>query len=315
MKKLIDAHCHVVAGCKSLENLADKVKTRKDTFSLNSRHPEILQARTSEEPLDISSHYIDGMDRNGVSHAVIQQAMGTDSNELLAQTVKKYPDRFLGGLLRLPRLTRKRDRRPGDLPSEEELADNRAKAAHEISRGVEDLGLIGIGEFFRGNFTFETHPEKIARDLKPIMDAAAKYKVPIQVMTAYTMFPHDLFYGDPVWADEIAYSYPEVPVILTKMGRGTHHFETALSIAIRNSNVYFDMVETTPEHLRRAVDTIGAERIMYGSDWCPITRWVTEPTDVFSSNKRLLDQANLSSREREQIEWRTAASIFKVKLA
>ncbi len=313
-KRLIDVHCHCGSGCRTLDNLTDKVKTREDTFSLNSRYPEILEARTTEEPTDISDAYIEAMNRNGVSHAIIQLGTGRTTNDILADTVKKHPDRFLGGLLRLPRLTRKRDRRPGDLPSEEELASTRAKAAAEVARGVEELGLIGVGEFSRGSFTFETHPEKISRDMKPIMDVVARYKIPIQIATAWTMFPHDLFYGDPVWTDEIAYSYPEVPVILTKMGRGTHHFDTALSIAMRNTNVYFDIVETTPEHLRRAVEVIGAERIMFGSDWCSVTRWVSEPSDVHARHKKLLDDANLSVSEREQIEWKTAVKVFSLKL-
>ena len=324
-KWLIDAHVHPVGGCCStITNLGDKIKTRKDTFSLNTRHPEILRTRLTEEPFDVSDDYVAAMDRHGISHAIIQQDYGTTptlaklrhdkKNDLVAEVVKKHPGRLFGLICFHGWETHPTDRRPGNLPTDKELASYRSRAAEEVARGVEELGLIGVGEFWPGRFTQEIHPAKIARDMKPFMDVVAKYKIPVLFHTAWTQFPHDLFYGDPIWTDEIAYGYPEVPVVLCKMGRSTHFFDTALMVALRNTNVYFDIVETTAEHIRKAVDTIGADRIMFGSDWCAISRWVTEPTDVITKHKKLLDDVGLSSNEREQIEWKTAAKVFRLNL-
>ena len=307
--RIIETHCHPVGASPVTENLGDKIKTLADKISLNSRHPEIFRGRIAMDPIDITDDLIKTMDRHGVSHAIIQQTFGRASNDLVAETVKKHPDRFFGllSLLRNSDIS-------NHLPTEEEFPFYRAKAAEEVIRGVEKLGLIGVGEFRVRAFTMETHPEKIARDMKPVMDVIAKYEIPIQILTAWTQFPHSLYYGDPVWADEIAYEYPKVPIILTKMGRSLHHFETALMVAMRNVNVYFDIVDSCPEHIRKAVDKIGAERLMFGTDWCPTTRWISQPMDCFSTHKKLLDDANLSPDEREQIEWKTAAKVFRLNL-
>lgn len=315
---LIDTHVHVVGATSALGNLADKIKRVEDVINLASRYPEVLRGRFTEDFIDISGALIEVMDRHGINYALVQQTNGKATNDMVAETVRKHPDRFFG-LIRIgghdEPAAGLADRRPGNIPSEEELAANRARAAREVARGVEELGLIGVGEFFMRRFTMQTHPERIALDMKPFMDVIAKYKIPIQIHTAWTQYPHNLFYHDPIWTDEIAYSYPEVPVILTKMGRRIPHlFENALSVARRNVNVYFDTVGTTGEHIRRAVDEIGANRIMFGTDWSPTWRWVTEPTDYYTMRKEILDKANLTESEREQIEWRTAAEVFKLNL-
>ena len=79
--------------------------------------------------------------------------------------------------------------------------------------------MKGMGETFIRAFTNSVNPEKIEKDLRPIMDTVNRYKVPIQFPTAWSQFPGGLFYGNPIWADEVAGHYPDVPIILTKMGR------------------------------------------------------------------------------------------------
>ena len=317
-KKFVDTHVHIVGATPAVGDLQDKIRTVEDVINFNSRYPEIYQARFTEEPVDISDALIQEMDRHGISHAIIQQTPGSGTNDLVAETVRKHPDRFFGLMWagrNDPRPPRSIDRRPGNFPSEEELAANRARAVEDVIHGVEDLGLIGVGEIMPRRLTMETHPEKIALDMKPFMDEVAKYKIPIQIPTAWTQFPHGQLYGDPIWTDELAYSYPEVPIILTKMGRGIPHvFENALSVARRNVNVYFDILQSTGEHIRRAVDAIGADRIMFGTDWSATWRWLSVPADRYTMQKKVLDDTNLSSSEREQIEWRTAARVFKLNL-
>ena len=306
---IIDTHVHLVGTTPAFLDLADKIKRIKDVINLNSRHPEMFQARHSEAAVDISDELIKDLDRHGLDRAIIQQTTGRGTNDMVAETVKKHPDRLFG-------LVRVRGARGSseDQPSEEELASSRARAAEEVARGIEELGLIGVDETTPRGFSVETHPEKIARDMKPIMDMVSRYKVPIQFPTGWSQYPGGLMYADPVWTDDIAGRYPDVPVILTKMGRGLHHFDTALSIAMRNTNVYFDTVGTIGEHIRIAVDTIGADRIMFGSDWSPTWRWLSEPSDLYTMRKKTLDDANLSATEREQIEWRTASTVFSLDL-
>jgi hypothetical protein len=123
--------------------------------------------------------------------------------------------------------------------------------------------MKGVGEIFIRALTNEIHPEKIARDLDPFMQTVARYQVPIQFPTAWSQVPGGLYYGNPIWVDEVAHRHPSVPIILTKMGRSiTTYFDSALTVALRNVNIYFDVVGTCPEHLRIAVtDRRGTDHV------------------------------------------------------
>ena len=51
------------------------------------------------------------------------------------------------------------------------------------------------------------------------------------------------------------------------MGRGIRtSFDACTVVAKRNANVYFDLTDSRAEHLREAIDEIGAHRIMFGTD-------------------------------------------------
>ena len=79
----------------------------------------------------------------------------------------------------------------------EDPAPVRDGAADEVAHCIEDLGMIGLGEIFVRAMTAEVDPEKIAKDLVPMMDAVNHYKVPVQFPTAWTQFPWRLVLRSP----------------------------------------------------------------------------------------------------------------------
>jgi predicted TIM-barrel fold metal-dependent hydrolase len=114
--------------------------------------------------------------------------------------------------------------------------------------------------------------------------------------------------------DEVAMRHPDVPIILTKMGRSIdRYFESALTVAMRNVNIYFDVVGTNAQHLRVAIDKIGSERILFGTDWSATWRWITVPTTLHKLRMNVLDNAKLTLKEREQILWDNAVRLFKLE--
>ena len=130
-----------------------------------------------------------------------------------------------------------------------------------------------------------------------MMKVVSKHGVPIQFPTAWSQFPGGLFYGDPLWVDEVAMRHPNVPIILTKMGRSIgRYFDSAMTVAMRNVNIYFDVVGTNPQHLRFAIDKIGAHRIMFGTDWSATWRWISVPTTLHKLRLKVLDDAKLTRR-------------------
>lgn len=309
---ITDTHIHMVGASPAVSDLSDKIKKVEDVISLNVRHPELMKTRLTEEPIDISDQLFEDFERHGITKGVVQLTPGRATNDTVAETVGRHPGVLYGLIgIRGFHVAQRRALDPWTQGAEDAgLNAAREWAAQEIARCVEMPGMVGIAEVHAERFTVSTHPEAIARDFKPIMDVAARYKLPIQFATGWSQFPGGMLYADPVWTDEIAGQYPDVPIILTKMGRGLHYFDTALAVAMRNINVYFDTVGTIGEHVRVAVDKLGAHRLMFGSDWSPTWRWVTEPMDLYSMRKKILDDANLTPSEREQIEWRTAAQVF-----
>lgn len=301
---IIDVHTHPF-GFPSYRGLADKIRTTADLASFRTRYPDLYQARLTESPEDFVDELIADMDKHGVSKALIQATPGKVSNEQVANAVKKYPRRLFG-LFRIGH-----DQEAAGYVEDPEPI--REAAPKEIAICVEKLGFKGMGETMVRAFTLELHPERVVKDLQPIMDAVAKHKIPIMFPTGWTQFPGQLYFGDPVFVDEIAARYPAVPIILTKMGRSVeHYFQSSLAVAMRNVNVYFDTVGTTPQHLRTAVEAIGADRVMFGSDWSGTWRWVREPADLYTMRLRTVRDANLSSQDEEKILWRTAAKLFGI---
>ena len=71
-------------------------------------------------------------------------------------------------------------------------------------------------------------------------------------------------------------------IVITKIGRSIQHlFENAMMVALRNANVYFDIVRIHQAHLRHAADKLGSERILFGTDWSATWRWITSrPTST-----------------------------------
>ncbi|MBI4524486.1 MAG: amidohydrolase family protein [Deltaproteobacteria bacterium] len=302
---IIDTHVHVLSY-PSLQDLSEKITTTEDLITFRTRYPRLYKATLSESPVDNSQYLISDMDKHGVSCALVQARPGSVTNEQVADVVKKYPDR-LAGLFRIGH----DQEAAGYLDDPKPV---RETAPEEIKFCIEKLHMKGMGEVFVRAFTTEIHPEKIAKDLDPIMNTLGKYKVPVQFPTAWSQFPGGLYYGNPIFVDEIAQRHPDVPIILTKMGRGIgYYFDTSMAVALRNTNIFFDTVGTIGSHLRIAVDKIGAERVMFGTDWSATWRWISKPADLYTIRLKTLDDAGLSDREREQVLWKTAVQVFKLE--
>lgn len=302
---IIDTHIHVWSF-PVLEEHGHKIESTEDLLAFRTRYPDLYERTLTESPVDNSDVLVQQMDQYGIDRAIVQARPGEVTNDQVAESVRKHPDRLFG-LFRIGH----------DQEAAHEYVEDtgpiREAAPEHIDYCVNDLGMIGMGEMFVRAFTRELDPELIAKDLKPVMDAIAKHNIPIQIPTAWTQFPGGLIYGEPIWTDEIACRYPDTPVILTKMGRGLqYYFDTAMVVAMRNSNVYFDVVGTKSEHLRQAIDAIGSKRIMFGSDWSATWRWIKNPVDLYTMRLNVLEKANLTDEEREDILWRNAIRVFNL---
>ncbi len=301
---IIDSHVHIFSY-PSFRDLSKHIRTMEDAIAFRTRYPALYNCNLTESPIDSTDELVADMNMNGVDFALVQARAGHVSNDLVAQAAKRHPSRMAA----LARVGHDQEAAgyhddPGPV---------RDKAPAELERALTTLGMRGVGEIFVRSLTNDVNPEKIAKDLAGIMRVVEKHQVPIQFPTAWSQFPGGLFYGDPVWADEVAGRHPSVPVILTKMGRSIgRYFDTVMSVAMRNINVYLDVVGTNPQHLRFAVDKLGPERILFGTDWSTTWRWLSVPATLHQIRMKVLDDAKLTPIEREQILWKNAATLFKL---
>jgi uncharacterized protein len=300
---IIDTHVHLFTFPSLIGHEKD-LKSIKDIVSFRSRFPEVHKRMWREQPIDNSDDLVRDMDKHGIDISLVMRFRSPrDSNEDVALAVKKHPGR-LYGMARFDS--------DEDVPIRlwNDPAIERKKAPELIRYFIEDLNMVAIGEVNVRRFTKSNHPEQIAEDLAPIMDAVAHYKVPIQFMTAWTQFRGRLYHGNPEWVDEVAGLWPQVPIILTKMGRGIgYYFDVCFTVALRNVNVYLDITESCAEHVRKAIDWLGPERLMFGTDWTCTQRWVQNP-DIYTRTLKILEDANVTQEEREWILWKTAARVF-----
>ncbi len=61
---IIDTHIHLVGAGRSFTDLRDKVSRIEDVINLNSRFPELFQARHIEDPVDISDDLVADFDQH-----------------------------------------------------------------------------------------------------------------------------------------------------------------------------------------------------------------------------------------------------------
>lgn len=303
---IIDTHTHL-GGFPPVEKIKDELTTRPDVAAWRSKYPDIYREVQEVEPTDNAAALVEAMSRHDVSVSVVQPTVGV-SNQAVLDMVDGYSDRLVPLAWVAPFRWDGRWEWSDDGSHSDAIA---TAASSELARG-----FAGIGETCARAITAEVDPVLIARDFAPLMEVLAERGHPIQLPTGWTQFPGNLYYQDPLWVDEIAGRHPDVPIVLTKMGRGLgRFFDSVVAVALRNKNVYLDIVATTPDHLRTAIEVVGPDRIMYGTDWTYTWRYLASPHDAHSASKFTIVEATDDPGVRRQILELTATRVFADGLA
>lgn len=300
---LVDSHTHL-GSFPSIESIARRLTTREAIAGWRTKHPDVYAAAQAQAPIDNSSALVQAMDRHGVDRSLVQATPGVTQDEVV-RWARSHPTRLtaLGCVTDWPWGDGTIVDRPG--PAAQEAVAVRARHA------IEELGVAGIGETRVSAITTCIDPIGIAADLGQLMEVLAERHTPIQILTGWTQFPGNLHYQDPLWVDELAGRYPDVPIVLTKMGRSVpRFFDSAMVVAMRNSNVHLDIVGTCVEHLRSAYESLGPDRILFGTDWSYTWRHVRAPADVHTRHLDLVGEAIPDHAGRELLLGGTAARLF-----
>lgn len=129
-------------------------------------------------------------------------------------------------------------------------------AVGELDELVREHGFLGV-KFHPLFHAFYPNRANIA----PVAEAAARHGVPILVHSGHA------HYSTPWQVGEMAAMFPEVTVLMDHMGLQVGWVDDAISLAERHANI---VLGTTAmpfhEKIRLAVDRIGPERVVWGSD-------------------------------------------------
>lgn len=185
------------------------------------------------------------MDEAGVAHAIIMSitdapALNPDVLELIAAACAEFPGR-LHGFARI---------HPG----------YGEQAIQLLRTAVKDLGFVGLKLHPVSTLS---HPS--GADTMALVREAARLSVPVlfhcgdePMTTPYQIAP-------------LARMVPEANIILAHMG-GYYHVDDAIDAAEQIPNLYLETSAVPyPGKIREAVQRIGADRVIFGSDGpvCP----------------------------------------------
>lgn len=95
-----------------------------------------------------------------------------------------------------------------------------------------------------------------------VYDACSENDVPVMVHTG----PHGMPFSVPGMFMPVAEDYPELPIIFAHMGGAYTLTQEAILIAERYDNIYLDTTLALNMYIRRALESVGAERILMAAE-------------------------------------------------
>jgi uncharacterized protein len=157
-------------------------------------------------------------------------------NELVRKAVQRYPDRLVGCYW------------PN--PHDDDAAD-------KVHVSLTEWGFRGI----------KLHPlfqAFLPNDeiVHPLLEEARKAKVPVLIHTGHSPF------SLPWSVGELAETFPDVKIVMLHMGDGHGlYIQAAINTAKKLENIFLE-TSAMPmgNKIREAIDVVGKDRVMYGSD-------------------------------------------------
>ena len=274
---IIDSHVHLMAqgwahdrASMGFARIAAAI-IGKDT----GEYPDAEQLAKTITPISydptgeklIASMDAAGVDRSCIFTVDFGLATGEpeipieDQNRMIAEAAKRFPGRLIPFFAIDPR---------------------RARSTDMFSRAVEDWDMRGLK--FHPTSGYFPNDEVCY----PLYEKCMEYGFPVIVHTGGILAPLKGRFTSPIYVDDVAADFPELPIIMAHAGQAD--WQEALMIAVYKPNVYLDFSALEAffvahpgdfyRRLRRIIDDIGPWRVFFGSDSplfnlvCRIDAWV-----------------------------------------
>lgn len=290
-KKVIDFHTHNwnVKGIKYLRSMREREKLRQRKEEQNYTEDLILS-----------------MDMHGIEKACVQWPKYANwiPHDAWVESLKGYPDRLIESAYWTGHRDPDRKGTVNDAVEGAQFLRNRLqKGARLIGEGIE--------------LPNKTHldPKVVA----PIMEVAEEFDVPILLGTSGTSKAY-IVMRQPELYLPVLQAYPRVKFVIGDgggkrfaMGGGW----TAVMCASMYENVHFEISGTPVSVVEMAVRTLGADRVLFGSDQSNSEIRYFEPHGQWDkslqwSNLNAVALANLSEAERDMVLHKNARRLLKL---
>lgn len=231
---------------------------------------------------------IEKMDRNGIDYAVISPVPmypapdGVENskrqNNYIAESLQKYPDRFLRGL--------------------GTVNPRHGKAAiAEVERMFQELRLHGM--------MFSNDKTGLSMD-NPIMFEFIR-AIPKDINPVMLM--HTSFFSvlePPFMLEKLAKSFPDINFVNGASMRDTVQSNCSWFLSSQNKNIYLDTaaVHYIMHPIDRAVEQAGENKLLFGTD---------SPFYDIAYDKMIVDDSEVSAEIKNKIYFENAKRLFDIQ--
>ncbi len=246
------------------------------------------------EPYDNSGLTLYDMERYGVDMCLLKPSMPGTTNEMQANLVDRYPDKFRAFCA---------DQNLRTKMGRGEAVWDLDEAAAEVDAALKTGRFIGIGEFVPRDTSREkvyTFEERLL-EYRTFADLARKYGVSLDF--------HDFAWGhywDPyALLSRISMEYPDVPIIFCHAGysiggyaEGARLIRKACAVAGRSvgpggSNIFLETGSWPSEYYELAIKdpNVGVTQLLWGGDYGHVPQYIVanpggDPSSFTTAMKR-----------------------------
>lgn len=210
------------------------------------------------------------MDEAGIDRAVVSCYAESLDNDSVKRAFTRYPERFTG----LYTVN----------PWKEDSAEELEQALNGGFRGLY-MNPLRHGYMLCEHEVFY-----------PLLEVCRKYKAPVWCYGAAEVFSSPVFFG------EIAEDFPEVNIIMGRMGL-QYDNASAVNVAKNHPNVYLETSSSMDFNTHRAMKTAGIDKVLLGTGTPEAGYYSLEVMKVRNAAK------NFENGE-EKVLWKNAARLF-----
>jgi predicted TIM-barrel fold metal-dependent hydrolase len=305
-KKVFDMHVHAY-----------------ETPVQGSNYVEENEIHARDDYVNYVDQLVASMDRHGIQMAALNPAF-TTFEEVYETSYQPHQDRFILSAGFPPEEIKKRQVGLRMLGNEVEFTPQEVAQIYETQ--LTQYGAKLIGETAGNAVPFSLMPRYETRELHPVVDVLLKHDVPLQIHTGWTPTGTAINRGSYQTAEDWAAtmgrfmaSFPDVKLILAHTGGQFNHLDgwEAVRLLFSFDNVYCDTSKSRPDIVTEAVKGIGAERVMFGSDWNRPEMKEYGPYFLRSSyqhwhNLNTIANADLTEDQRDWVLYRSARKLLKL---